>query len=192
LFEAKRRSQLWSLCFCPAFIKKALDGLEQCELFHPELKDEALFIRKAENLAREWDFIPNAQLLTSFPFRFPFWGRWFPTPRLSPPFSIPQKSHGSKNISSYGKFKSLNENRGELGIKPQGLRLMKGGMEVRHCLWEIFEKFSIECPRCDDLDACLIKATLDRVVGEAEYLTFRKKLKKAIRQGDIIWKQIQS
>jgi len=65
-------------------------------------------------------------------------------------------------------------------------------MEVRHCLWEIFEKFSTECPRCDDLEACLIRATLDEVVGETEYLTFRKKLKKAIRQGDIIWKQIQS
>jgi hypothetical protein len=65
-------------------------------------------------------------------------------------------------------------------------------MEVPHCLSEIFETFSIECPRCEDLEACLIKATLGEVAGEAEYLTFRKKLKKAIRQGDIIWKQIQS
>lgn len=40
-----------------------------------EVKDEALFVRKAENLAREGDFIPNAQLFTPFhllsiPFSF--------------------------------------------------------------------------------------------------------------------------
>jgi len=72
-----------------------------------------LFVRKAENLAREGDFIPNAQLFTSFPFRFPFWGEMVSNLQAVSPIL----SSAEKNILSHGKYASLNENQGRMRDK---------------------------------------------------------------------------
>ncbi|MFX0202320.1 MAG: hypothetical protein ACFFCW_39920 [Candidatus Hodarchaeota archaeon] len=68
------------------------------------------------------------------------------------------------------------------------LRVIKGGWENPKCLWEVFEKFTGECFKCDSLDPCLIDAVLNSTMGETKYLVFRKKIKNALKRADSIWK----
>ena len=60
------------------------------------------------------------------------------------------------------------------------------------CYWKILEQFNGECGNCEFLHPCLIESVIIRGTAETDFITFKTKLERAIKQANSIWKQIQT